>query len=109
MELQTSSKPIELVNGAIQFVFRDADGNILFEGTVDSWILRLTCEYLEEKHKLPETDDGQIHATPEFLRDLAAELQIDVPGCTPTMALKLWQVSHEAISTLKKNLSSEQN
>ncbi len=74
--------------------------------TFDPLLLLLTCEELEDKHKLPVSESGKRIATVAFVTELCRALHdIGIAGCTPTLAIRLWQSTSDAVTALKKNTS----
>lgn len=96
-----TSKPSS--NGKVE----DYRGEIKFKGKVfDAWILKLSCQGAEESHKL--ADNGYM-PTVDFLTDIAGTFSKFVPGCTPSEAMELWNLTNEGIIELervKKNTSA---
>lgn len=101
---QADRGPITLDDGRFVFGITRPDGERT-EHALDILTFRLTCEKLEAKHSLARTAEGGIQPTPEFLRDLSAELSRDIADCTPTVAWQLWVASFAAMERLKKNMS----
>jgi hypothetical protein len=99
------ARTLELSDESVQLVVKrgGAEGEPI---SVDLLEARLLCEELEAKHKL-ETRDGMMHATREFLRDLAAGLNEMGIDATPSIAAQLWTRLASVIEDLKKNTPSE--
>lgn len=78
--------------------------------TYDPLLLLLTCEELEAKHQLPKASNGERTATVAFVVELAQSLaDIGIVGCTPNLAVKLWQATSQAVDTVKKNTAETQS
>ena len=98
---------ITLDNGALRFTLKDENG-VETAHTIDAYLLALTCEETVDEHKLAIVG-GQYKTTSAFIRDLADRLvELGVPGCTPTVAVALWNRSGQEIERLKKNTSTTQ-
>lgn len=94
-------------DGQISLTFRRGDGSAV-EITDDLLLLRLECEALEAKHKLP-VQDGCLHATADFLADLTARLKQRHASVTPTIAAHVWRVTSEKFAAAKKNTNDPPN
>ena len=96
---------INLDSGALCFTLADKKTGEQKECSVDVYLLAIVCEECVEEHKLAIVE-GQYKTTSAFLRDLTERLiDLGVDGCTPTVALALWNRSGQEVERLKKNTS----
>gem|GEM_PF-3043010 len=91
-------------DGTLRFKVRSQDGSER-EHSIDVLVLRLVCEELEDKHRLPEVD-GRYKPSAEFLTELAGRLcGLGVDGCTPSIAYQLWIAGAGGLAALQKKTS----
>jgi hypothetical protein len=78
--------------------------------TFDLMVLQLTIEQLQGKHNLKADKDGFLQPTPDFLRELAGEMDaLGFDGCSPTQAHQIWVTTSVAMVSLKKKLRQSLN
>ena len=111
MEKPSATADIVLDDGILRFKIKPSGGTDADVKTceLDVLLLKMTCEQCERAHSL-ESKDGQVFASVEFLRDLAARLKnLGVENCSATVACQLWKQSYRVLDGLKKNTNETPN
>jgi hypothetical protein len=95
-------KKIRLSNGDLRFVLPDGKN-----WDCDATIIKITCEILQRKHKLP-TVNHRIEATDEFLVELAGELQqLGCDDCNPSLARQIWIATAERFIKMDREFKKQ--
>ncbi|TWU22452.1 hypothetical protein Pla52o_35080 [Novipirellula galeiformis] len=98
-------KPIELDSGNLSFVFRDGEKSHSWD--TDLITVKLTCERIEDKHKLVQKS-GIIQGNAAFFADLGKELvAIGCPVATPTVAARVWGIVNDKFNASVKDLAKQ--